>query len=198
MNLEGKTDTGRHLCDPCYADHTEGERESALSFRGGLFAVFCAASSCYVESSIAEGIMHSIIPYVAECSSSNTLPSPSFAGYTFSDTSWINTLRFQELLAQTSTCTLAFLPSPELNSGVTLPSSAVASLRLLLEGFERGIINEDNLSLVPPSVLLNLEQLLLHPSIQKALWWAEVCWTFCNIWYTIVLRASTVLCRRIR
>ncbi len=172
LNLEGKIATEFNLCYPCNMDHAEGERENALSFRGGLFAVFCAASSCCAESSVAESIMHSIIPYIAEC---YTLSSPSITGFTLSDISWINTLRFQELLIQACTCPSTFRPSPELNNGVTLPSSAVVLLRLLLEGFERGIIHEDSLSLAPPSVLNNLEQLLLQPSVQKALWWAEVC-----------------------
>ncbi len=180
LNLEGKIATDHRLCNPCNVDHAEDERENALSFRGGLFAVFCAASSCFAESSVAEGIMHSIIPCIAECGS-NTRSSPSISGFTPSDISWINTLRFQELLTQACTCPSAFQPSPELNNGIILPSSAVVSLRLLLEGFERGIVDEDSISLAPPSVLHNLEQLLLHSSIQKALWWAEVRWVFCNV-----------------
>ncbi len=169
FNLEGKIATDFNLCYPYNVDHVEGERASALSFRGGLFAVFCAASGCCAESSVAESIIYSIIPYIAECS---TLSSPNI---TLSNISWINTLRFQELLIQACTCTSTFRPSHELNNGVTLPSSAVVTLRLLLEGFERGITHEDSLSLAPPSVLNNLEQLLLHPSVQNALWWAEVC-----------------------
>ncbi len=176
-NIEGKIAADYTLCN---VDHAADERENALSFRGGLFAVFCAASSCCAESSVAEGIMHSIIPCIAECGT-DTLSLPSIAGFTPYDISWINTLRFQELLTQACTCPSAFQPSPELNNGITLPSSAVASLRLLLEGFERGIVDKDNISLAFPSVLHHLEQLLLHSSIQKALCWAEVRCVFCNV-----------------